>query len=109
MLTGKSALDNEGVDYRVSPYRWLILFVVAIAQMMAYTIFVTLQPIAIPLAEAFNLSSVFLVNLTVILETFTTIPMTFFCVWMYSRYSTTLVLRMATTILLIGALLRALC
>ena len=30
------------VEYRVSPYRWLILFMISLIQVTAYVIFVTL-------------------------------------------------------------------
>ena len=37
------------------------------------------------------------------------VPMTFLCVYLYSRYSTSLVLRLVTTLMMIGAMTRASC
>ena len=72
-------------------------------------IFVALSPISIPLARAFNLDTVLYVNFTIIFQDLNSVIMTFASVWMYSRYSTSGVLRLAVTVFFVGALLRALC
>ena len=108
----KSITSDPGdrtIEYRTVPYRWLILLVVTLAQLTGNLIFVTLQPIAIPTTQAFNLGSVLYVNFAVILNSLNAIPMTFFCVWAFSRYSTSNVLRIVISVLLIGTIFRSLC
>ena len=58
--------DSTNQVYKTEPYRWLILAVVTIAQMSGNMIFVSMQPISIPIAHAFNLYSVLYVNVAVI-------------------------------------------
>ena len=85
------------------------MFTVTLAQLMANHIFVTLQPIAIPTANAFDLGSVLYVNFAVMLYSLNAIPMTFLCIWMYARYSVSGVLRFSMTLLLVGTIFRSLC
>ena len=103
-------MSNESNQvYKTETYRWLILAVVTIAQMSGNMIFVSLQPISIPIARAYNLHSVMYVNVAVIVQSLNCIPMTLLCVWMYSKYSTAGVLRFAMSLLLLGSLFRSLC
>ena len=95
--------------YKTEPYRWLILAVVTVAQMSGNMMFVSLQPISIPIAHAYDLYSVLYVNLAVIVQSLNCIPMTFLCVWMYAKYSTAGVLRFAMSLLLLGAICRSVC
>lgn len=44
-----------------------------------------------------------------ILYSLNALPMTLLCIWMYSRYSTSGVLRFATSLLLLGTVFRSLC
>ena len=76
---------------------------------MTNVVFATLQPISIPVAEAFELKTVLYVNLTIMMNLFNAVPMTFLSIWMYSTFSTSLVLRLVVTVQLLGTVLRAVC
>ena len=89
--------------------RWFILFAIFLAQANGTIIYSTLNPIAIPVANAFELSTVFYVNMTIMAQMFNPIPMTFLSIWMYSNFKTSNVLRGLVTVQLIGAACRALC
>ena len=76
---------------------------------MGNIIFVTLNPLAIKVASAFELNSVFYVNLSIILNMVNAVPFTFLSVYLYSRYSASCVLRVMITLMMIGSICRAMC
>ena len=96
-------------EYQGEPRRWAILFVVTLAETMGSTISTTLQPISVPIAEAFKLKSVIYVNLTIMINMVGYAPMTFLCIYLYSHFKTSTVLRSAITFQMIGATIRGLC
>ena len=97
------------MQYTLSPYRWLILFAVTICGTTGQAIFITLHPLKIPIAEAFDQDSVFYVNLAVMIFALNMVPMTFASIWMFTWYSVTAVLRFAMTLMMVGATFRAFC
>ena len=99
----------RGIEYKASPRRWVVLGAVTLGQTMGNLIFATLNPLAIQTARAFDLDSVFYVNLSIAINMVNSVPMTFLCVYLYSKYSTSLVLRLVTTLMLLGAITRASC
>ena len=76
---------------------------------MCNLIFATLNPLSIQIARAFDLNSVFYVNLAIAINMVNSVPMTFVCIYLYSRFNWSIVLRLVTTLLMIGAILRASC
>lgn len=72
-------------------------------------IFVTLNPLSIELARSWGLSSVLIVNLSIIVNMLNSIPFTLICIWLYARYPASKLLRIAMTVLLIGSICRAMC
>ena len=106
----KQAGDGgEETKYQATGRRWAVLAVMAIATINACLIYGTLTPIAIPLADAFELPTVIYINWTILVQVFMPVPMTFVSVWAFSSYKTDTVLRIATTCMLIGSALRAVC
>ena len=79
------------------------------ATIMGNVIFCSLLPIAIPTSKAFGLETVFYVNLAITINLFNAAPMTLISVWVYSRFSTSGVLRCVVTLQVAGAACRALC
>ena len=65
---------------------------IVLLQVNAYVIYSTIYPIAIPVSQAFELSSVSYVNMTIMSQMFNPIPMTFLSIWMYSHFKTNRVL-----------------
>ena len=57
----------------------------------------------------FELESVLTVNLMIAINMVNAVPMTFLCIWLYSRYSAAKVLRCVITLMLIGSIVRASC
>ena len=97
------------MEYKGEPRRWAVLVSVTLGQTMGNLIFVTLNPLAIEVAKAFGLSKVFYVNLSIAVNMFNSVPMTFLCVYLYSRYSTSGILRCVITLMMFGSILRATC
>ena len=74
---------------------------------MCNLIFVTMNPLSIQIARAFELNSVFYVNLAIAINMVNSVPMTFVCIYLYSRFDFSTVLRVVTTVMMIGAVIRA--
>ena len=87
----------------------MVLLAVTIGQTMGNFIFATLNPLAIQISQAFHLESVLYVNISIAINMVNSVPMTFLCVYLYSRYSTSGILRLVTTLMMIGAITRASC
>ena len=68
----------------------------------------TVAPIAVPVQEAFYLSSSIPVNLCAMSFSFCALPMTFVAIWAYANYSTNTVLRLAIGLQYFGAMFRLL-
>ena len=77
------------------------------ASVTANIVYCTMQPISIPVAKAFNLDTVFYVNLTTMLQMFNAAPMTFVSIYIYSKFGMSTVLRSIVTLFLAGSALRA--
>ena len=79
---------------------------VTLVPICAIMTFVSLMPISVPIAESYDLSVLY-VNSASIAQTLTQITMAFLSIWMYDKFSTLFVVRVATFILWFGVLLRA--
>lgn len=100
--------DEENTKkYEGTSRRWAVLAVMCLQTINGCFIYATMSPIAIPLADAFELSTVLYVNWTILIQMFNPVPITFLSVWMFSKYRTDLVIRFAATLILLGAILRA--
>ena len=75
---------------------------------MGNLIFSTMNPLAIEIASAFELRSVMVVNLSIIINMVNSVPFTFLGIYLYGKYGVSYVLRRITTLMLIGSILRAL-
>ena len=67
---------------------------------------VTMSPAAIKLTEAFGLSSTVWVNLCAISFGIFAVPASFLSIWAFKNYPTSLVLRLASLLMFVGALVR---
>ena len=107
--TEKAEDKSEKEEYKPERRRWLIVFVIMMASITANIVYCTLQPISIPVAKAFNLDTVFYVNLTISMQMFLAAPMTFVSIYFYSRFSMSSVLRCVVTLYLVGCAIRVIC
>ena len=97
------------MQYKGSLRRWPILLVIFLATANCLTVFVTLQPLAIPIVAAFEVRDLFYVNMTIMAQVFAPIPMTFVSIWVYSHFKVSDVLRVIVSVQMFGAALRSLC
>ena len=67
-----------------------------------------MNPLAIEVASAFELRSVMVVNLSIIINMVNSVPFTLLGIYLYGKYGVSYVLRRITTLMFIGSILRAL-
>ena len=109
-----SAVSDRGpvekkIEYKGEPRRWFVLLAVTMGQIMGNLIFATMNPLAIEVARSFELSSAMMVNLSIIINMVNSVPFTFLCVWLYGKYNVANILRVVTTVMLIGSIFRGMC
>ena len=102
-----TSLEAANKKYEGEPRRWWILFVVTLGQTMGTLIFSTMNPLAIEIARAFQLKSVMVVNLSIIINMVNGVPFTFLSIYLFGKYNVSSVLRFISTLMLIGTLMRA--
>ena len=90
----------------MTPYRWLILLVLALAKMHNLFLMDAIKPIKVPAASAYGINVTHL-NFSFIVAELSVIPMTPLSVWAFARYSMRGVLCCAITLQLVVGLLRA--
>ena len=66
----------------------------------------TMSPAAIELTRAFELKSTIWVNLGAMSMAFCSVPFSFVAIWAFKKYPTSYVLRVASIVMFIGAILR---
>lgn len=94
-------------EYKVSAYRWLILFAFFNLLVAISSVQTSLTPVCQPLAVAFKVHTI-VVTMSSIVFSITYIPMTFIAIKMFKEMSLSTVFRIACVIAIIGAWIRVL-
>lgn len=94
-------------EYKVSPYRWVILFAFFNLLVAISSVQTSLTPVCQPLAVAFKVQTI-VVTMSSIVFSITYIPMTFIAIKMFKEMSLSTVFRIACVIAIIGAWIRVL-
>ena len=106
-VSAASLHSDRNTVYEGEPRRWLILLVVTMGQTLGTLIFSTMNPLALEIARTFELRSVMVVNLSIIMNMVNGVPFTFLSIYLFGKYNVASVLRVVSTLMLIGTLLRA--
>lgn len=86
--------------------RWAVLFSVASIFFMHGLVHTAFAPISIQIAQAYNLSSTVTVNMCTMSFALCSPPSDFLAVYLFGKYKTDSVLRVASIISFLGAMLR---
>ena len=95
--------------YATSKRRWAILISVASIKMMQGLVVTAFAPVAIQIAQAFELSSTITVNLCAMSFSLLSPPFDFLAVYLFGRFQSDSVLRVASCISFVGAMIRLVC
>ena len=91
-ITSDSVAESgEPIEYKSTPYRWLILMVVFLCTVCQTMTVMSIAPVAVPVQEAFSLKSSLPVNMCAMSFSLCGVPMTFVAVWAFANYSTNFV------------------
>ena len=101
-----AAQNGQDCEYRTTPMRWAVLFSVASMFLTKGLVNMAFAPVAIQIAQAYNLSSTVMVNMCAMSFALLSPPSDFLAVYLFGRYKTDTVLRIASLISFSGAMLR---
>ena len=93
-------------EYKTTPLRWAILFSVATIYLTGGLIIVAFAPVAIQIAQAYNLSSTMPVNMCALAFAFCSPPADILAVYLYGKYRVDTVMRLSMVVSFIGAMFR---
>ena len=112
MATGPKTVDPlleeevQKTEFKQTKYRWVILIGCMFCIFNNTVSVATLSPVAIQISEAYELSSVTIVNLCAISFSLCAAPFTFLCIIALGKFKMSTVMRFASLIQLIGMLVR---
>ena len=97
--------DSTEDEYRTTPKRWLILFAVSSMVFMHGSILAIWVPVSVPVAQAYNIPAN-IINLCALQFSILSLPMNVVSSYIYQKFRTDSVLRVATIIALLGVIVR---
>ena len=107
LLEPGATADGEQLQkYETSPRRWIVLLSVASIFLTQGLVITAFAPVAIQIAQAYGLSSTVTVNMCAMSFSLLSPPSDFLAVYLFSKFRTDHVLRVASFVSFTGAMLR---